>query len=163
MEKRYDLAIDSDGVVADFDKKIVELFDGQPLSSKPKGYLWQCVTHYDKHVQPFFESLEEIGDAHALIEFAYANFRNVFILTAAGYTPTDGAEQKRRWYAKRYPGLRVEVVKKSADKAAFATPRTILVDDRPHSIDPWVAAGGIGVMHTSAASSIAQLRAIIES
>jgi hypothetical protein len=39
---------------------------------------------------------------------------------------------------------------------------SILVDDRNKSIDPWVEAGGIGVLHKSVPDTIGQLRELIQ-
>lgn len=155
----YKLALDSDGVLADFDKKAVQILGGKRIHEVPKGTLWSSIERYDRDVEPFFESLEILEEATRLVEFARSNFDRVFILTASGYTPRNGAEQKRRWYARHFPELEVVVVDKSSDKAAYACPRTILVDDRAKSIDPWVAAGGIGILHTSVENTIRQLAA----
>jgi hypothetical protein len=43
-------------------------------------------------------------------------------------------------------------------KAAYAKPNHILIDDREKSIQPWREAGGIGILHTSAADTISQLQ-----
>lgn len=37
----------------------------------------------------------------------------------------------------------------------------VLVDDRPDNINPWIAAGGIGILHTSVEDSIKQLRKLL--
>lgn len=157
----YTLAFDSDGVIADFDKKAVEILKGKRIHEVPKGTLWSSIERYDREVEPFFESLELMDGALRLVEFGRANFDRVFILTASGYTPKDGAAQKKRWYARHFPELEVIVVPKSPDKAAYASSTTILVDDRAKSIDPWVAAGGIGLLHTSVDDTIEQLRAFL--
>ena len=44
------------------------------------------------------------------------------------------------------------------DKCEFATPGAVLVDDRPQYAHLWEERGGIFVLHTSAAASIAALR-----
>lgn len=157
----YTLAFDSDGVIADFDKKAVEILGGKRIHEVPKGTLWSSIERYDREVEPFFESLELMDGAMRLVDFGRDNFKHVFILTASGYTPKNGAEQKKRWYARMFPGMQVIVVPKSPDKAAYANSTTILVDDRAKSIDPWVAAGGIGILHTSVDDTIAQLRAFL--
>ena len=54
----------------------------------------------------------------------------------------------------------VNLVRKSNDKAAYAAPNHILIDDRSKSIQPWVAAGGIGILHTNAANTIRQLKEV---
>lgn len=157
----YSVAIDSDGVIADFNSKVVEILEGKQMHEVPKGLLWKEIGRYDRKVEPFFESLGFMDNAHDLVEFAINNFDDVFVLTASGYVPRNAPQQKINWYAKHFPQLRVVVVDKSGDKAAYATPTTILVDDRAKSIDPWVGAGGIGILHTSVESTIEQLRQYI--
>lgn len=150
----YTVYIDSDGVIADFDRKAVELLGGRRIPDVPKGTLWATIERHGS----FFESLELMPGARRLIDYIEQNFSDYAILTATGYTPKDAAAQKRRWYARHFPNLQVHIVDKSPDKAAmFAGYRTILIDDRAKSIDPWVAAGGIGILHTSVEDTIAQL------
>lgn len=162
MNEQYKIFIDLDGVIANFDKKISELNGGIPCSQVPRGRLWASVGRYDEEVGPFFESLEKMPDADVLWNFVRDNFVNMAVLSAAGYTPKDGVGQKKRWVAKNYGNSVVcKVVTSSSDKAAFAGPKVILVDDRSKSIDPWVAAGGIGVLHKSAEDTIRQLKEIV--
>jgi len=156
-----DLYLDSDGVLADFDSRAVELLDGKQISEVPKGTLWGRIERYNAHVAPFFETLELMPDAERLVQFATANFKRVAVLTATGYTPKDGAEQKVRWYAKHFPGLKVICVEKSPDKAEYAVGGAVLVDDRMKSLDPWMAKGGIGVFHKSVDDTIRQLQQLL--
>jgi len=58
--------------------------------------------------------------------------------------------------------VKVNIVGAGSEKAAFATPNTILVDDRNKVLNPFIAAGGIGVLHTSAANSIRILKVMME-
>ena len=154
----YSVALDSDGVLADFDRRAIELLGGRRIHEVPKGTLWASIERYNNDVQPFFETLELMDGAETLVQ---EHFVNPFVLTATGYTPKDGNLQKQRWYAKRFPTLSCVCVAKSPDKAAYATPTTILVDDRRKSLDPWIAAGGIGILHTSVEDTIEQLRAYL--
>jgi hypothetical protein len=155
---KFKLFLDSDGVLADFDAKAYEILGGRAISEVPKGYLWAQVERYDREVAPFFESLDFMPGAERLISFAQDHFEHLAILTASGYTPKDGPDQKRRWYAQRTPDMEVIVVAKSPDKAQFAAPHCILVDDRAKSLDPWIAAGGIGILHVTIDQTIEQLR-----
>lgn len=155
----FDLYLDSDGVLADFDALAYEILGGRFIHEVPKGTLWAAVERHGS----FFESLPVMPGADRLVDFVTEPglFNSVAVLTATGYTPHDAAEQKRRWYAAWRPDLTVHIVSKSPDKAAFAHPRAILVDDRAKSIDPWVAAGGIGILHTSVDDTIARLRQFV--
>ena len=164
MNEHLTLACDADGVLTDFEGLVCRhLKIDHVRHVKSRGQLWWAVDDYDRNVAPFFESLEKMEGADRLMDFIRANFINHYILTASGYTPKDGADQKRRYFAREYGhDLHVKVVNGSGDKAAFATPTTILIDDRAKSIDPWVAAGGIGILHKDVDSTIARLLEIID-
>lgn len=157
---RYKLFLDSDGVLADFDARAIEILDGRRIHEVPKGLLWARIERYDREVAKFFETLPLMTGAERLVAFAQENFDFGGILTATGYTPKDGAAQKCRWYAQHFPGVNVICVDKSPDKAAHAL-NAILVDDRQKSLDPWVEKGGIGILHTSVDDTIEQLRQYI--
>lgn len=164
MNEHLTVALDSDGVVCDFEGLVCKHLKIDHVGQvKSRGQLWWAVDDYNRNVAPFFESLPKMPDADRLVVFVRTNFVNHFILTACGYTPKDGAGQKKRWFAREYGhDLHVKVVTGSGDKAAFATPTTILIDDRAKSIDPWVAAGGIGILHKRVDTTIARLLEIIE-
>jgi len=159
----YTIAIDMDGVLADFDLGSRQAL-GDDKDTIPTREFWKRVTHYDKNVEPFFENLPVMKDAFTLMRFITDNFQNYFVLTASGFTPKNVDEQKRKWVKKVFsPLLRVEIVKKSEEKAKYANPNTILIDDRTKSITPWENAGGIGILHTSANDTILKLKEIIKS
>jgi hypothetical protein len=89
----------------------------------------------------------------------YVEKYNPEILTAAGNPAYGAEEQKRRWVPWVIGSdIKVNVTRKSADKAQYATPNSILIDDQEKSIKPWIAAGGIGILHKSAASTIEELK-----
>lgn len=160
MNEKYTIYLDSDGVICNFEKKVEEIA-GQPFSQISKGYMWKLIEDYNKTI-PFFESLEKMADADILMEFIRQKFINHFILTATGYTPHDADIQKKNWYAKNYDNkLIVKTTKKSHSKAEYATPMSILIDDRSKSIDPWVEAGGIGILHKNAETTINELKKIL--
>lgn len=157
----YVVSLDMDGVLADFSAKVEEVF-GKPIEALDSRTLWSGITRYDKEVEPFFENLPMMNDARELINFVDANFKKWNILSAGGYTPKNVAEQKKRWIAKVIsPRVDVIVVQKSNEKANYAGPKNILVDDRMKSIGPWRSAGGIGILHTSAKTSIEELKPFI--
>ncbi len=45
-----------------------------------------------------------------------------------------------------------------ANKQLFSDTNRILIDDLPNTIDEWNAKGGIGILHTSAANTIKELK-----
>ena len=63
-------------------------------------------------------------------------------------------------WIKKYvdPSVVVNCTFTGSQKAAYAQKKNVLIDDRPKNIEAWEAAGGIGILHTSAAETIEQLK-----
>ena len=155
----YHIYVDMDGVVANLVKKMKEL-TGHTLRDDDK---------YDNHAwdkfhvklgagERLFVDFDPMPDAHEL--WNYVKKYSPSILTATGNRfPAEVAEQKREWVAKHLAGAsEVHVVRASRQKAKVAWPDAILIDDRMKSIGPWREAGGIGILHTSAAETIKELK-----
>jgi len=156
--------VDMDGVLADFVtgiKKIFPTYDESRYQSDPKyrSEQWKRVAKYSKEGGKLWLELPEMADAKQLMNFVQDY--NHEILSATG-NPAYGAEpQKRTWISSRWPVIKVNLVHKSTDKAQYATPESILIDDQRKSIDPWIKAGGIGILHKNAAQTINELKKIL--
>lgn len=108
----------------------------------------------------FFLNLEPMPGAKRMFEKANAMVSTEpKILTAPVDSPFCEPE-KRQWVAKHI-GIPDKDVIVDHDKAKYAAPNHILIDDRRRSIDPWRAAGGIGILHTSPEDTLKQLEEII--
>lgn len=152
-------------MIVDFDAYVKKHFGRSVEEFSRKSDFWNKVQGHNDKVEPFFLSMDKTPDADELLDFVFAHFENVKILTASGYTPKDGKQQKIDWYDAQYPTLECIVVNKSPDKAVYALEGdvpAVLIDDRKKSIDPWEAAGGVGVLHTSAKNTIDQLKYIFK-
>ena len=64
---------------------------------------------------------------------------------------------KRLWVRNKLPGTKL-ILARSKDKQNYSGENKILIDDRPSNIIEWRSQGGIGILHTSAANTIAQLK-----
>lgn len=156
------LYIDMDGVIADFAKAvrthlIPEWTEDQAMADKKlNGRLWKGVTQYQRAGGDFWFDMDPMPDAHQLMEYVKKYPHQ--ILTAAGNPEYNAGEQKLRWMAKHFgTNIKVNVVRKAAEKAQFASPSSVLIDDKLKALNPWTQAGGIGVLHISASDSISQL------
>ena len=162
-KQQYKLFVDLDGVLASFDngvKKLMpEFIDGDPSQ---KGKMWKKIKEYQKQGGEFWFDLELTNDAVVLWDFV-DQFEGTEILTAYGDPSFGAADQKIRW-VKKYLGddVKVNLVRTSKEKANYANSNTILIDDRSKSIDPFVAAGGKGILHTSAADTIKKLQELLK-
>lgn len=148
----HKLYLDLDGVLADFDRG-VEIVTGRRPDQQSTREMWTALSR----APDFFGTLEMMRDAKELWDYC-APHRPV-ILT--GLPLGRWAEpQKRRWVANML-GAEVEVITCMArDKPKWSAPGHILVDDREKTKAGWEAAGGTFILHTQAASSIRQLKAL---
>lgn len=82
------------------------------------------------------------------------------ILTSTGHKhPQIIDKEKREAVARELsPNVKVITVQHSHLKADYATPTSILIDDREKSIGPWTEKGGIGILHKNTADTITQLK-----
>ncbi|MCS7318236.1 MAG: hypothetical protein NZZ41_08040 [Candidatus Dojkabacteria bacterium] len=152
---KIDLYCDLDGVLFDFDKKVKELLGKYP-NEMDKKQLWQELTPHIKN--GFFKSLDLKPDAEFL--WSFIKKYKPTILTATGHIAAPIVAQDKIMAVHEKFGSHVKVltVHSSNEKAKYAKPNAILIDDKEKSIRPWIDAGGIGILHKSAAKTIAKLK-----
>ena len=144
------LFLDLDGVLADFDRHVEELF-GRPPEQMKLGELWARAAR----TPGFFETMSMTADGPEL--WAYCRPFAPTILTGLP-RGTWAGPQKERWVA-QHLGPEVPVITCMArDKCLHARAGDVLVDDRTRFAHCWEAKGGIFVHHLSAASSIRALK-----
>ena len=66
---------------------------------------------------------------------------------------------KRLWVRNNTPGTKL-ILAARKNKQDYSEENAILIDDLELTINEWNAKGGIGILHTSAASTIEQLKAL---
>jgi phosphoglycolate phosphatase-like HAD superfamily hydrolase len=167
--------VDLDGVLADFSKGMTRALQtvlGDEFQHSEHKYnqdphyrriMWKSLDKYQReHGKEMWYELDLMPDAHILWNFVKGFGPE--ILTATGQARYNAAEQKRRWVAEKLGShIPVHTVEHSSHKAQKACPRCILIDDNPKSINPWVEAGGIGILHSNARDSVEQLAQILSS
>ena len=144
------LFLDLDGVLADFDRG-VEAVTGKRPDQQHIRQMWKALAREPD----FYGTLDMMHDAQVLWEFC-GPYRPTILtgLPLGDWAP----EQKRRWVAAML-GADVPVITcMTREKHRFSGPGHVLVDDRAGTRDPWEAAGGIFILHTQAARSIAELK-----
>lgn len=160
LNKEYRIFVDLDGVMADLDKH-VKAVTGKTfaqLRAEGNGFS-KFVKDERKQGHSVFDQLDPMPDAHIL--WNYIAKYNPDILTATGYPEKEAKVEKIRWVHDNLDGFgNIYTTVSGADKHEYAAPNHILIDDRDKSIIPWREAGGIGIQHTSAADTIAQLKEI---
>jgi FMN phosphatase YigB (HAD superfamily) len=160
IRPKYTIFCDMDGVLVDFDKGYKNLTGMATHHADAQGR--------DEFWNLFNTSLEEKG----MPEYQYWadldwqsggqelwNFikqYKPYILTAPTYNP-ESREGKRDW-VQRLDGMKNIYFRPAKSKSDFSGKNKILIDDRADTIDKWNAAGGIGILHTSAQSTIEKLK-----
>ena len=160
-KKNYKIYVDMDGVVADFDKRFTDLAGMSPSefeSKNGKNAFWDFIDV--KHKLAFWVGIPPMQDAQRLID--YVSKHDYEMLTAPSIKK-ESLMGKGLWirnWAKKglFPSKPKVNYKSAKNKHHFAAPNHILIDDKQSTIDSWNAAGGVGILHTSASTTINQLK-----
>jgi len=152
-EEAHKIYCDMDGVLVDFEKGYEELtgrnIKGQHVSGGPD--FWDPIT---KAGASFWVKLAWMPDGKQLWE--YIKPYNPVLLSAPSREESSKIG-KYVWVKREMPGTKL-VLRSAERKQEFATPKSILIDDRKDNIERWKEAGGVGIYHTSAADTIQQLK-----
>ncbi|MBI1215871.1 MAG: hypothetical protein GC185_08645 [Alphaproteobacteria bacterium] len=138
-EPEFQIFSDLDGVLTDFDGHATANGKynekGQPKWEELDLKWWKTMPAYDG-AKEFYQQLRARGRTRML---------------TAPILNADCFRGKAEWVTKfrgtRF-GLLDLMIARAEDKNLLARPNCILVDDRQKNIDQWVAASGIGILHT---------------
>ena len=155
--------IDMDGVLADFLKGVeMPEYLGEPLTSDAEGR-----TTYDNKKEELtnkrlFANLPPMVDMYDLLAYVRHCKTPWEILTAAGSVNRELVVYDKNEWIKRYvdPTVPVTCTFTGTQKAAYAYPGSVLIDDRKKNVDAWISNGGIGIVHTSAENTINALKSL---
>ncbi len=147
------LFLDLDGVLADFESGAERLLkmpaNDYQAKYGPGGFWKRLATATD-----FYGQLDLMPDGMEL----YDAVRHVDPIILTGLPIGKWAEpQKRAWAERHFPGVQV-ITTLARKKSTFCEQGDVLVDDSDRYAEAWEAAGGVFVHHTSAATSIRELR-----
>lgn len=146
------LYCDLDGVLADFNNKIYELTGKYPPElSRTK--LWTTV----ENTPDYWASLQKMPDADVLLDY----LKNIpyQILTGLPEQGYQKAEIEKREWVNRYISPEMKMICcLGKEKTRYCQKGDVLIDDYAPNIERWNEAGGIGILHTDAYSTIMQLK-----
>jgi hypothetical protein len=153
--ENLDLHIDLDGVLANYDKAY-RLLGGDP-AEKGATKAMRLKPH-----QHFYRDLELMPDAMELWNFV-KQYHPSILSAASNYLAKTSRPDKLEWVEKHLhmTGPKVVVVNYPNEKVRHCKPGSILVDDSVKNCAEWEKAGGIAILHTSAADTIHKLKSII--
>lgn len=147
--------LDLDGVFADF-YRVAQAHLGVPYTELPPAEAWARL----EKVRNLFRHLPLLPDALELWQGLQGKGL-LHVLTASpqptGELVTAPAD-KLAWVRQHLsPTIPVFVSASGVRKASFAAPGDILIDDLKRNIAAWEGAGGVGILHRSAAETLREL------
>ena len=150
-----------DGVLTNFEKRYDELFGVRPSEQNARtSHFWR---HFEKFIlDGNFRTLEKHSDADRLLQFVHEMRVPVEILTSSGGEKyhTQVTEDKIIWLCNNGIPYKANVVPGGSKKAAFADPWHILIDDTPHVVEKYRAAGGTAILHYDINVTLKELAAL---
>jgi hypothetical protein len=152
-ETEYTIYCDMDSVLVDFDRGYQELtgMTSQQADANGVEAFWDPLS---KAGAKFWITLQWMSDGKQLWD--YIKKYNPILLSAPSREESSKLG-KRVWVKRELPGVKL-ILKYASQKQEYASPTSILIDDRQKNIDQWKAAGGIGILHTNTANTIKQLK-----
>jgi len=151
--QKYTIYCDMDGVLVDFDQGYKDLTGMSTEEANAQGskFFWDPIKQAG---EDFWVKLKWMYDGQQLWD--YIKQYNPKLLSAPSKEESSKTG-KQIWVDEHLPG--VELILKAANqKQQFSGKNKILIDDRKSNIKQWKNKGGIGILHTSAASTIKQLK-----
>ena len=148
----YKIYCDMDGVLVDFNDGYFKL-TGHKLDGtyRTDERFWDPINEagYD-----FWINLEWMPDGKEL--WSYIEKYEPELLSAPSRQP-DSRVAKNDWVNRELPNVHL-ILRSAKHKKDFASPISILIDDRVDNIADWVSAGGIGILHKNTEDTILQLK-----
>lgn len=160
LKPTYEIYVDLDGVIVNFAEHAKEItgIDIDNAGKDDRNKFWKHIERHVKQGTPFFAAMSPMEDAYKL--WNYVAKHSPTILSATGHI--FGAGKEKQEWVRDHLGAGVArnaiFVRNSRDKAKYASPTSILIDDRTKSIIPWEEAGGIGILHKTAELTIKHLK-----
>ena len=136
------LYVDLDGVLADFDSGYALLTGSRP-DKAADDVDWKLI----RQTPNFYANLPPMGDMAVL--WARISRYQPIILTGVPANVPEAAANKRAWVERWLPGTFV-IPTKSSEKATYARPGDVLIDDWEKYRPLWEKAGGRWITHVSA-------------
>tara|TARA_B110000977_G_scaffold139372_1_gene176898 strand:+ start:4292 stop:7135 length:2844 start_codon:yes stop_codon:yes gene_type:complete len=153
---KYKIYSDMDGVLTDFDKSFEKYSGGIPPREFERKFgkdkFWEIID--EKGKVGFWVGMPWMEDGKQYWD--YIKDYDTELLSSPSRSSTSRLG-KRLWVKNNMPGVKLTLAQ-AAKKQNYAAPNHILIDDRKSNIDQWRSQGGIGILHTSAADTISQLK-----
>jgi 5'(3')-deoxyribonucleotidase len=162
MPKRIEkIYVDMDGVLANFEKKWVQLYGFDPeMTHKHKKLRKEQFKDFIKNHE--FAVLETMPDTKTLVDYLNGKLHNIpkEILSSTAHEDSheNVSRQKIMWLHNHDIDWPQNFVPGKKHKKEYAESGSILIDDDLQNIQDWNDAGGIGIHHKDALTTIALLK-----
>jgi len=154
--------VDMDGVLADF----IQGVEGPKYLNGP----FDKQSYYDNRKielsdAGLFFDLPPMSDMQTLVDYVKGTGIDWEILSCSGEQNRDKvAKDKFKWIRKHVDiDVLVTCTLKGKEKAIFARPGHVLIDDKASNITAWQNAGGIGIHHIHAKDTINRIAKLLAS
>ena len=150
-----------DGVIADFHKRYHEIHNCSPSHDDARKRFGQRFATFIQNKE--FQNLDLMPDATVLLNYLNGCGVPVEILSSTA-RPVNNAEisrQKEIWLGKHNINYPANFVPGKQFKYKFADENSIIIDDTSSVIDDWNKAGGTGILHHDALTTISILDTIL--
>ena len=155
--QKYIIFCDLDGVLTDWDGAVEKLGHGTIDDIKKKhgeDFVWKLIIKAGIH---FWSDMSWTKDGKQLWDYIKRYRPTILSAPIAAQSSKIG---KKIWVKKNLGQVKL-ILESSKKKHLHATPNAILIDDRPDNIARWKQAGGIGILHTDAVSTIEKLKELL--
>lgn len=162
MRKINCIYLDMDGVIANFEKRYIELFNVTPSSTRDYK---EFSTFFDKFVADgHFETLELMPDAMDLVRALRNALPPTQILSSTASQKRQEAisKQKIKWLETHDIDFQRNFVPGKHLKKKYARTDTLIIDDTESVITDWRAAGGVAILHKNVPDTLVQLKFILD-
>lgn len=142
--------VDMDGVLADFDKRYIELFGVSPTEVRRSRDRDMYRRLWNEFIDGGnFAKLDLYEGAAALITWLNKQDAQKCILSSSGGMDrhNDVVRQKTEWLCSHGINWPTAIVPGRRYKAGFADSNSALIDDHPENIQQFTKSGGRGVLH----------------
>jgi len=152
----YQIYLDLDGVLVDFEKQAVKIDKNalKLLKNKP-GLIWDKIKQ--KGIK-FWSTMPWMSDGRKL--WKYFKRYNPIILSAHTKDVETSKQGKNVWVLKNLGKIH-RIFCWRSDKKMHAGENNILIDDKPQNIKEWEQAGGIGILHKNTDSTIKKFEKLL--
>lgn len=157
---------DMDGVLANFDRGVVELAKTKPqdqlrTTQEEDKILWDAI----RKVDHFYDKLELMDNAKELFDLVYNKYQDKCEILTGIPKPhkniLNAGVDKISWmHRKLSKDIIVNIVYKEQKKDFCTGPDCILIDDLETNIKSWVEMGGTGILFHNAKDTISELKKI---